>query len=198
MAGDIAEKIAVKAGEGELAEEVGHYGDGAHDAAFPPFDPEYFVPQLVWLVLTFGLLYLLMSRLALPRVAGIIENRRERIAGDVAKAAELNGQAEAAQAEYEQALTDARSKAHAIANETRDKMKAEADELRADSDAKLEEDLAAAEARIAATKEKAMANVRDVAAEAAVTIVHQLTGETSEAETVADAVEKAMAAGGGR
>jgi F-type H+-transporting ATPase subunit b len=181
--------------EGELIEELGHYEDGAHDAPFPPFDPDYFVPQLVWLVITFGVLYVLMSRMALPRVAGIIEGRRERVAGDLGKAADLNEQADQAQSEYEQALADARTKAHTIANETRDKMKAEADELRADSDAKLEDQLAAAETRIADTKTKAMANVRDVATEAALTIVNQLTGETADAPSVVGAVDKAMAGG---
>jgi len=178
-----------------LTEEVGHAGEGAHDVPFPPFDPEFFVPQLVWLVLTFGLLYLLMGRLALPRVAGIIESRRERIADDLGKAGELNGQAEQAQAEYEQALSDARAKAHKIAGETRDKMKAEADDLRADTDAKLDEQLSAAEKRISETKDKALSNVRDVAADAAATIVHQLTGETVDQSAVSGAVDKAMAGG---
>jgi len=179
--------------EGELIEELGHHEEGAHDVPFPPFDPNFFVPQLVWLVITFGVLYVLMSRMALPRVAGIIEGRRERIAGDLGKAADLNEQADQAQSEYEQGLADARAKAHTIANETRDKMKAEADELRADSDAKLEDQLAAAETRIADTKAKAMANVRDVATEAALTIVNQLTGETADAQSVTGAVDKAIA-----
>lgn len=181
--------------EAELIAELGHHEEGAHDVPFPPFDPNYFVPQLVWLVITFGALYLLMSRLALPRVAGIIENRRERIAGDIGKAADLNEEAGAAKSEYEQALADARAKAHTIAGETRDKMKAEADELRAAADAKLDEQMAAAETRIAATKEKALANVREVAADAAATIVHQLTGETTDSGAVSGAVDKAMAGG---
>ncbi len=185
----------VSHGEAELTEELGHEEPGAHEVPFPPFDPEYYVPQLIWLVLTFGLLYLLMSRVALPRVAGIIENRREQIAGDLNKAADLKAQTEEAIAEYEKSLADARGKAHAIAAETRDKMKAEADELRAGTDATLDEQLETAEVRISATKEKALGNVRDVAAEAAVTIVHQLTGEAADASAVVGAVDKAMAGG---
>lgn len=181
--------------EGELTEEVGHYEDGAHEAPFPPFDPDYFMPQLVWLVITFGALYLLMSRLALPRVAGIIESRRERIAGDLGKANDLNEEAEKAQAEYEQALADARAKAHTIAGETRDKMKAETEELRAETDAKLEDQLAAAEKRIAETKEKAMANVRGVAGDVAGAIVQQITGDNADEGSISGAVDAVMAKG---
>lgn len=181
--------------EGELIEELGHEEPGAHEVPFPPFDPEFFMPQFVWLILTFGLLYLLMSRVALPRVAGIIENRRERIAGDLDKAAQLKGQADDAMAEYERSLAEARAKAHAIANETREKMKDETDELRSETDAKLDEQLKAAETRIAVTKEKALANVRDVAAEAAITIVHQLIGETAEAGKIVSAVDRALEGG---
>ena len=72
--------------------EVGHYEEGAHEVPFPPFDPEFFVPQLVWLIITFSVLYFVMSRIALPRVAGVIENRRETIAGDLDKAGELQAQ----------------------------------------------------------------------------------------------------------
>jgi F-type H+-transporting ATPase subunit b len=189
------QSAAPSAGTEELIAEIEHHEGDAHQVPFPAFDAEYFMPQVIWLAITFGALYLLMSRLALPRVAGIIENRRERIAGDIGKAADLNEEAEAAQAEYEKALADARAKAHTIAGETREKMKVEADELREQSDAKLDEQLAAAEERITATKEKALSNVRDVAAEAAVAIIDQLTGEAADSAAVVGAVDKVMAGG---
>ncbi len=178
--------------EAELTEELGHEEPGAHDTPFPPFDPDYFMPQFVWLVLTFGLLYLLMSRLALPRVAGVIEARRERIAGDLDKAADLKEQTDEAISEYEKALSDARATAHNIAAETRDSMKSETDEMRADMDAKLEADISAAEKRIAETKDKALANVREVASETAAVIVQHLTGDAADAQALAGAVDNAL------
>ncbi len=178
--------------EHELTEELGHHEPGAHDAPFPPFDPDFFVPQLVWLVITFGLLYLLMSRIALPRVGGILEARRERIAGDLDKAAELREQTDHAIATYEKALADARAEALKIAGETRDNMKAETDALRAEADAKIEEQLDEAEKRITATKDKALAGVREVASETAAAIIDRLTGETAEAQRVVNAVDAAL------
>jgi len=181
--------------EAELREELGHEEPGAHDAPFPPFDPEFFMPQLVWLVLTFGLLYVLMSRIALPRVAGVIENRRERIAGDLDKAADLKEQTDEAIADYETALAEARSAAQDIATETRESMKAETDEMRAETDAKLDAEIAAAEQRIAGTKDKALSNVRDVAAETAGVIVQHLTGDAADPQLITTAVDQALQGG---
>jgi F-type H+-transporting ATPase subunit b len=63
---------------------------GAHEGAFPPFDSTHFMSQLIWLAITFGALYLLMSRVALPRVAAILKERSDKIASDLdaAKAAQ--------------------------------------------------------------------------------------------------------------
>jgi len=183
------------ADEHELTEELGHEEPGAHDTPFPPFDPEYFMPQFVWLVLTFGVLYVLMSRVALPRVAGVIENRRERIAGDLDKAAALKSQTDEAIAEYEKALSDARSAAHKIATETRDSMKSETDDMRAETDAKLDAQIAAAEARISETKDKALSNVREVAAETANVIITHLTGDVADPQAVNKAVDQALEGG---
>ena len=91
---------------------------------FPPFNPQTFASQLFWLAITFVLLYVLMARLALPRVGAIIDDRQKRIAGDLAEAERLKEQSDAAVAAYEKALADARARAQAIANETRDKQQA--------------------------------------------------------------------------
>ncbi len=159
----------------------------------PQLDAQWFVPQLVWLALTFLFLYIAMARVALPRVGGIIEERRDRIADDLEKANQLQEQAEKALADYEEALAQARSKATAIAHETRDKLKAEMDRMRADADAKLNAQLQEAEESIAKTKAEALSNVREVAAEAAGSLVSHLTGTDASASVVSKAVEAELA-----
>ena len=104
---------------------------------FPPLDPGTFAPQLFWLALTFGLLYLLLKRFALPRVGEVIEERRDRIERDLAQAEKLKAETEQALANYEQALGEARAKASAIAKDMRDKLTAEVDEERAKVDAEI-------------------------------------------------------------
>src|SRR5579863_9145897 len=78
---------------------------------FPPFDSANFAPLLIWLAITFGLLYLLMSKLALPRVEGILDARAGKINGDIGVAGAKRKEADQAAADYQKTLADARTKA---------------------------------------------------------------------------------------
>ena len=122
---------------------------GGHKGVFPPFNKETFPTQLTWLGITFILLYVMMAKVALPRIGSILEERRGHIDGAIAEAERFKSDSEAAVAAYEKALAEARGKAHAIAGATRDKLNAEADERRKAIEAQLALKLAAAETTIA-------------------------------------------------
>lgn len=164
--------------DGIHAGEVGTVAvdDAAHESSFPPFDSSTFPSQLVWLALTFGLFYLFMKRVILPRLANILETRRDRIAQDLDQAARLKQQADEAIAAYEQELAEGRGRAARIGQEARDTAKAEAETERRAVEAELERKLAEAEERINAIKSSAMAEVGTIAEETAVTIVDALLG----------------------
>ncbi|WP_029350476.1 F0F1 ATP synthase subunit B [Bosea sp. 117] len=164
----------------------------AHGSNFPPFDAQTFPSQLIWLAIAFGLLYLLMSRIALPRIATILEERHDRIADDLEEAGKHKAESEAAAKAYEQALASARGKAQTIATETRDKLSAEAEAGRKSLEAQLSEKLAAAERQIGDTKTAAMANVRGIAADTAGAIVNELIGTAPDAKAVEAEVDKAL------
>ncbi len=159
-----------------------------HAKVFPPLDPGTFAPQLIWLALTFGLLYLILSRVALPRVGEVIEERSDRIKRDLGQAEKLKEETEQALAAYEQALAEARGKANAIAKSMRDNLTAEVDKERAKVEALIAQKLTEAEARIVQTKSKALASVNDIAADIAGAIVTKLTG----AEVSREEVQKAL------
>ena len=161
---------------------------GAHAKVFPPLDPGTFAPQLVWLALTFGLLYLLLKRVVLPRVGEVIEERADRIKRDFEQAEKLKVDTEVALANYEQALGEARTKANAIAKGMRDKLTAEVDKERAKVDAAITAKLAEAERRITDTKARALASVGDIASEVAGAIVSRLIGT----EVSKDEVQRAL------
>jgi F-type H+-transporting ATPase subunit b len=160
---------------------------GEEHALFPPFDASSFAGQLIWLAITFGFLYVLMSRAALPRIGGILEQRRVRIEGDLREADRLRQETDRAIASYEAALAEARQRAHGIAEETRQSIKADIEGKRSGVEAELAQKLSTAEASIAASKTTSLGNVDAIAAEIAQTLVGQLTGEVS-ASAARDAV----------
>jgi|LNFM01.1.fsa_nt_gb F-type H+-transporting ATPase subunit b len=163
-----------------------------HGSAFPPFESDTFASQLLWLAITFGALYFLMSRIALPRVASILEVRSDRIATDLAEADRLKQETEAAIAAYEGSLATARANAQKIAGETRDKVQKEVDAQRKALEDQLAGRLAEAEKQIAATKMKALENVRAIATDAATDIVAQLLGDKPDTKAVEAAVEASL------
>ena len=183
------ETTAVEAPAGE----TGHTtestaAEGGHGGAFPPMDTSTFPSQIFWLVIFFGLLYLLMSRLALPKMAAVLEKRHRTIEGDLAKATALKNETEAAVQAYEKALADARAKAQGIAAETRAKMASEMDAERTALESKISAKTAEAETRIGAAKASAMKDVGEVAAETAAEIVSELTGASVSKAEAAKAI----------
>ena len=172
-----------------MAEPIAHTEQPAGHSAFPPFQSEHFPSQLLWLAVSFVLLYALMSRIALPRIGAIFAERSKLIDDDLAAAERLKEQSNAAHAAYEQSLADARSRAQSIANSTRDKQAAHAEATQKQLEAKLHERLTAAEQQISATRSSAMGNVRSIAAETAAAIVERLIGKAPADQDVAAALD---------
>ncbi len=179
------------AGSGEVLTGTEVAQDGNAKAAFPPFETQTFPSQILWLAITFGLFYIFLKRVALPRLAGILEVRRDRIAGDLDQAARLKQEADEAIAAYEQGLADARKKAGQIGQKARDGAKAEADAERKRIEAALDTRLAAAEARISDIKASAMKDVGAIAEETAGAIVQALIGDSVAQGDVTAAVRAA-------
>lgn len=155
---------------------------------FPPFESETFASQLFWFAIAFVALYVIISRLAIPRVGGILEARRQSVEGDLAEAKRLKDSSDAAIAAYEKALADARNRAQALANETREKHAKAAEVVRKQLDETLNTRISQAEQTIAARRTAAMANVQDIAVETAAAIVERLTGNAPAKDDVAKAV----------
>ena len=156
---------------------------GEHAATvFPPFDPTTFASQLLWLAITFGALYLIISRAAVPRIGSILEQRKTRIEGDLREADRLRQETEKAHAEYEQALAEARQRAHSIAEETRQSIRTDIEGKRAAVEADLSRKVSEAEASIQASKAVALRSVDGIAADTAAELVQRLTGEVSKAD----------------
>jgi len=158
----------------------------------PQFDPSTFTPQLFWLVLTFSVLFVAMWRHALPRLSGILEARRQRIASDLEKAAAFKAEAEQVAAEYEKALTEARDKAAAALKQAGAELAAEAAKRHEVFGKELAARTGEAEQRIAAARDQALGNIKTVAEETAGAATAKLIDVEPSSDQLRDAVEDAI------
>jgi F-type H+-transporting ATPase subunit b len=166
--------------------------EGGHKAPFPPFQKDTFASQLVSLLIAFVALYLIVSRIALPRVGSLLDERQKKIEGDLAAAQTLRDESDAALKAYESELAAARSRAQAIGTETREKLNATSEAERKTLEERLSVKLAEAEKTIASTREAAMTNVRGIASDAAIAIVQRLSGLAPDRRTVNKAVDASL------
>jgi F-type H+-transporting ATPase subunit b len=177
---------------GDAKGATAHTEADAHGRAFPPFQKDTFASQLVSLLIAFVALYLIVSRIALPRVGSVLDDRQNAIEGDLAEAQKLKDASDGALKAYESELAAARSRAQAISTETREKLNAASEAERKTLEERLAVKLAQAEKTIASTREAAMSNVRGIAADAAAAIVQQLTGVLPDGKSVDSAVDASL------
>jgi F-type H+-transporting ATPase subunit b len=156
--------------------------EGGQKAPFPPFQKDTFASQLVSLVIVFVALYLIVSRIALPRVGGVLDERQNTIEGDLAEAQRLKDESDGTLKAYEGEL----------GAETREKLNAASEAERKTLEERLSLKLAEAEKTIASRREAAMSNVRGIAADAAAAIVQRLTGVVPDSASVGHAVDASL------
>lgn len=166
----------------------------AAEAGLPQLNVHTYVPQLFWLAVTFVILYVLMSKVALPKIGEVVEGRRQKLDGDLAAAERFRKDSEKALADYEKALADARAKAQGLANETRAKAQGLANEQRSRLDAELNQQVRSAETRINESRVKALAGLSDVAVEVVGEVVGRIGGSAPQADELKSAVASAIAA----
>ncbi len=171
-----------------MAEPTAHTEAPAEHHAFPPFQSQHFPSQLLWLTVSFVLLYVMMAKVALPRIGSIFAERSGRITDDLKTAQRFKEQSDVANTAYQKALADARSRAQSIAGAMREQQAAEAEATNKRLESQLHERLAAAEQSINATRTAAMGNVGAIAAEIAAAIVERLIGTAPAEREVAAAL----------
>jgi F-type H+-transporting ATPase subunit b len=158
----------------------------------PQLDLATFPTQLIWLAITFIVLYLVMQAVGLPRVGDVIAARRARIVGDLEKAQQLKNETEAVIAAYEKALAEARMQAQISLRETTEQLNAQSAERQRKVVEELGRETAAAERRISDAKQQALGSLREIAIEATREAAQKLTGVGLDATRAASVVEQAL------
>lgn len=159
------------------------------DRVFPPFDFVHFGSHFFWLAISFGLFYLFISRIIVPRIGGVIETRRDRIASDLDQAMRMKQEADSVVETYERKLAEAHLQAHLIAQKAGEELKEKAELERKEVEESLEKKLKDAERQIEKIRDKAMQNVGAIAEEAALEIVKKLIDVNISEEAVRSVIK---------
>jgi len=164
----------------------------AFAAGLPQLDPKNFSSQLIWLVITFVILYALMSKVALPKIGEVLEERQNKIDDNLAKADELQSQSNAAAEAYKTSLSNARAKAFQAIRDVKDKAYDEAAKRQSELNANLKAKIASSEQAIYKARDEALLGITNVATEVAACAVEKLTGEVPKDATVSAAIAAAL------
>ncbi|MGB5865548.1 MAG: F0F1 ATP synthase subunit B' [Sulfitobacter sp.] len=163
----------------------------ASSGGMPQLDFSTWGNQIFWLVLALIAIYMILSRVALPRIAAILAERQGTISNDIAAAEDLKSRAGEAEAAYDKALVDARAEAQRIIAEAKADMQADLDKAIAKADKQIAAKSAESEKAISEVRTGALENVKAVAKDTAKEIVAAMGG-TADAKTVTAAVTARM------
>jgi len=154
----------------------------------PQLDPAVFLPQIFWLFVIFGLIYLFIAYSAAPRITQVLERRQDQISSDLEEASGLQAEAETARVAHEKALEEARTKAILMVTAKREAIKSDVEAEYAKLTEKLGGELAAAEATISAARDKALGEIQAMSADISKEIIQSVSGLELDEKTVSKRV----------
>jgi F-type H+-transporting ATPase subunit b len=164
---------------------------GGSALGMPQLCADWMPNQIFWLVITLIAVYLVLSRIALPRIGAVLAERSGTITNDIAAAEDLKNKAAEAEAAYDQALLDARAEAQKIVAQAKEEIQAELNVELQKADAQIAAKTAESEAAISEIRAGAMDSVKAVAKDTAKELVAALGG-TADAKTITAAVTARM------
>ena len=171
---------------------VGFSVSQAQAAGLPQLDIATYPPQLIWLVITFAALLTLMSRVSLPRISQVLEERQHKIEDNLKKAESYREDAAIAAKSYTKAQEEARTNAYAIIIETHKRIAMDIAEKQEELSENLEKEINVAEDRIQAAKEVAMAAIDKVATDVALNTTEKILGETLNKKDVSKVISEVL------
>ncbi|MGR3548303.1 MAG: F0F1 ATP synthase subunit B' [Roseovarius sp.] len=165
-------------------------GHAASTPGLPQLDFSTFGNQIFWLLVTLVVIYFVLSRIALPRIAAVLAERKGAITNDLAAAEDLKAKAVEAEQAYLKALADARAEAQTIVGQAKAEIKAELDAATAKADAEIAARTAEGEKKIADIRANAMDSVKEVAVAAAAEIVAVMGGKADDKAVTAAVADR--------
>ena len=148
----------------------------AESGGMPQLNPEFWISQIFWLTLTFGILYIVLSKLILPKISANLELRKSQIQENIEAAEKLREDSELKLKEFEEIISKSKSEAKNIFRETREKALKDIDFKRETLEKQIDEEIKKAEKEINELKKTAPEKINKIAIETSSEILKNLVG----------------------
>ena len=148
----------------------------AESGGMPQLNPEFWVSQIFWLTITFGILYIVLSKLILPKISANLEIRKAQILENIEAAEKQREESELKIKEYEEIVQNSKNQAKNYINQAKEKVLKDINLKKETLDKNLNEEIKKAESEITNFKSKAPEKINKIAAETSADIIQQLIG----------------------
>ena len=160
----------------------------AESGGMPQLNPEFWISQIVWLVITFGALYVILSKVILPKISNNLESRRSQILENIEIAEKQREESEEKLKEFDKIILNSKLEAKNLFNEARKKVLNEIDKKRSEMEKNLEEEISSAEKEIQSLNNNSTENIKKIATETSLSLIQQLIGEEINKESISSVV----------
>ena len=160
----------------------------AESGGMPQLNPEFWISQIVWLVITFGALYVILSKVILPKISNNLESRRSQILENIEIAEKQREESEEKLKEFDKIILNSKLEAKNLFNEARKKVLNEIDKKRSEMEKNLEEEISSAEKEIQSLNNNSKENIKKIATETSLSLIQQLIGEEINKESISSVV----------
>ena len=149
-------------------------GFGAEEGGMPQLNPEYWISQILWLIIVFASLYIVLSQIILPKISESLETRKSQVLQHLEQAEKFKGESEKKIQEYDNILNEAKNQAKKIMNESRKKINQNISEKKNQINKEIEKEIYAAEEEIKILKKNSINNINKIAIETSTEIVKSI------------------------
>ena len=161
----------------------------AESGGMPQLNPEFWISQIFWLIITFGILFIVLTKVILPKISNNLETRKSQILENIETADKQKEESQKKIDEYEKIILDSKLKAKSYFNEAREKILDDINKKRAALEKDLDEEIGEVEKELSNLKNKSGEKINRIAAETSAELIKELIGEEVNSSSIAAIVE---------
>ena len=161
----------------------------AESGGMPQLNPEFWISQIFWLIITFGILFIVLTKVILPKISDNLETRKSQILENIETADKQKEESQKKIDEYEKIILDSKLKAKNFFNDAREKILDDINKKRASLEKDLDEEIGEVEKELSELKNKSGEKINKIAAETSAELIKELIGEEVNSSSIAAIVE---------